>query len=716
MGSGAVGGNARDQGRLAAELVARFGGDLPAVRQTFGEHTPAVAAALATRQRQQLQDLGVNGGLAMAPGANGWTMIRPAGPDGFPEFRQFIASAQAAHGRDWQRKLGLILPPVDLDAGSPRELMAAGFSHKEARQIVAHRELTGAFDIIEFPFSHPRSRALDVVDARAFNAEHLAQGRTETADEPSRARGPERLAVDELGEAVDLSSLTFRRDRWEDEHGKPVTPKVARDADDLRKVELHQHFNGIVDSEALVDLLFPDAQDKHAATVAFLRKMYGQDADGMRSRDATVRSGPGADPAQATGHLGRLLENPDGLSDQALLRAILTANVEMPFDTAYTARGVMIDVLIGKADPETGERLDGGPDPAKAEVYLRHALRTLRADGIDYAEPQGKWEMFNIPRDRLVEIFADEGVQLRFLHHRISERDLAAETDPEDWEAYKGELREKLRGREDLLGVTDVEDLPSRVVNAGLDICGPEWKPFTDKGMDRFKAMYEVLAELATKDQPLVLRPHVGEGYTKTREERDQGVVEADSVDQIRQSRPGADDKTANIARHNLDMLLSALEQTGHDKTRNVIVRFGHVTHVSPEQLQKMARMGIIAEVNMTSNLVTGAAVQASDTESRLDRHPVLALMAGGVDVVLSTDGHDVMHTTLTKEFRVAENLLRDFASGGATVVIPGHPEPLDIAGLSELKGAAWVEENMSVDALHRNAQAYRARMNGGQA
>jgi len=172
----ALGDNDQDQVRLATSLVENFGGDLVAARRAFGDgDSPAVLAALAAHQVASLQDLcGSGASLKTTSAGGGWTLVEPngAGPDGF---RQFMEAARVAHGKDWQRKLGIVLPPLDLDGASTSELVAAGFSREEAGQIIAHREQFGSFDLVEFPLTHPKSRVGEVIDLRSANSAHQAE-------------------------------------------------------------------------------------------------------------------------------------------------------------------------------------------------------------------------------------------------------------------------------------------------------------------------------------------------------------------------------------------------------------------------------------------------------------------------------------------------------------------------------------------------------------
>jgi hypothetical protein len=115
----------------------------------------------------------------------------------------------------------------------------------------------------------------------------------------------------------------------------------------------------------------------------------------------------------------------------------------------------------------------------------------------------------------------------------------------------------------------------------------------------------------------------------------------------------------------------------------DVIVRFGHATHTTPAQAARLAKLGVIAEVNLGSNRATGSVAknkpvpgepdvrinsdkssttyeQSSASEPPLDDHSLPTLIFNDVSVVLSTDGHDVMNTTLGDEFKLAQQVLKE--------------------------------------------------------
>jgi hypothetical protein len=170
----------------------------------------------------------------------------------------------------------------------------------------------------------------------------------------------------------------------------------------------------------------------------------------------------------------------------------------------------------------------------------------------------------------------------------------------------------------------------------GIDIAAPESQPFTAAGMAWLSEQVQIAREVAiAKGEPIVVRPHVGEGYYD----------------------PHATKDHVKVARHNLEMVIVALESARYRAGDGVIVRFGHATHADAGQLARIAALGVIVEANVGSNLVTSSIVRAED-------HPLLANMYFGVSTVLATDGQGVMETTLPIEYQRAAALIEQFRGG----------------------------------------------------
>lgn len=261
-----------------------------------------------------------------------------------------------------------------------------------------------------------------------------------------------------------------------------------------------------------------------------------------------------------------------------------------------------------------------------------------------------------------------------------------------------------------------IKQLAKRGDVAGMDVAGIEHFQFDARGRQRFQQVFGHLLSLARgRGTPVVFRPHVGEGGI------DVVPGKPFAVDANRQQTASGELSHVARARDNLEQLLLALEGVAvhFDGTLppEVIVRFGHATHATPGQAARMKRLGVIVEVNLTSNRVTGALPVDAPAQGALDRvrdadselprpgyvppatrpftfedHSLATLLFNEVEVVLSTDGHEVMNTTLRREFLRALDVTtrvragRDLvkidaeqaramnAAGGAAVVPEGAP------------------------------------------
>jgi adenosine deaminase len=177
----------------------------------------------------------------------------------------------------------------------------------------------------------------------------------------------------------------------------------------------------------------------------------------------------------------------------------------------------------------------------------------------------------------------------------------------------------------------------------GVDVAGPEAGAFTPEGMKRFAEVYDLVAEAAKlRKRPMVLRPHVGEGYNEG----------------------GETAEHKKVAQHNLATMLKFLQDRGYSPSKDkVIIRFGHATHAAPDQIRVMHDLGIIVEANIGSNLATESIATITD-------HPLLYNLYYGTKTILSTDAQGVMRTTMTKEFALADEIISNFKAGNATLDI----------------------------------------------
>ncbi len=261
--------------------------------------------------------------------------------------------------------------------------------------------------------------------------------------------------------------------------------------------------------------------------------------------------------------------------------------------------------------------------------------------------------------------------------------------------------------------------LANRSDIAGMDVAGAEHFAFNEQGQQRFAQLFVSLAALAqARKQPVVFRPHVGEGGI------DVTTGNNFSTDANRQVKNSGDFTHVERAKENIGQLLSSLENVaknfGGTLPPDVSVRFGHATHATPEQIARMKALGVIVEVNLTSNQATGSlagekpAPGQKDAErpkrtgstgddrsgnAMLEQHALGSMVFHDIDVMLSTDGHDVMDTHLAKEYAKAKQVLEDIHDNlldvritveqaramnqaGGKVVIPVDAQPNDIVSI----------------------------------
>src|SRR5699024_7248709 len=164
-----------------------------------------------------------------------------------------------------------------------------------------------------------------------------------------------------------------------------------------------------------------------------------------------------------------------------------------------------------------------------------------------------------------------------------------------------------------------------------------------------------------------------------------------------------ADNVIANseVAHDNISMLLAAIAEiraTHPDLDRYVVIRLGHVTHADLQQAKEMARLRVEADVNLDSNLSTGAwgfadmpqrkniakrvaaaaadpatnfelnsltdflmpdAADADTVAGVLGTHPLKYLLLANVRVMLGTVGAGIEHSSMPREYALADSLIR---------------------------------------------------------
>jgi hypothetical protein len=315
------------------------------------------------------------------------------------------------------------------------------------------------------------------------------------------------------------------------------------------------------------------------------------------------------------------------------LGKILAASDETPFNESYDLRDELVKRFI---DP-------GG---RAYRSYARGAMKQLAKDGVSYSEqsvsPKKLDERF--PEEAMAQARKElqaEGIDtdVRFLA-MMPTKLFGARAGGKDFHAFMDTMK-KVLARGDVIGI---------------DVAGPEVHLFTAEGRARFRDVYEAISAAAkARDRALVFRPHVGEGFAARDEQR----------------HVTGDHAHEKLARQNIEALIETLEGIGYNAEKaqsdGVIVRFGHQAHATPEQIQRMAKMGVIAEANLGSNMETHSI-------SKLEEHPLLYQLYYQQRTVLSTDGQGVMNTSMKDQVKDARQLIERFKAGEFPLVLDGQP------------------------------------------
>jgi len=431
-------------------------------------------------------------------------------------------------------------------------------------------------------------------------------------------------------------------------------------------------------------------------------------------------------------------------------KTALTATDDTDFNSAYEIRDQLIKDTFG--NPATGT--------SGYEDFARVTVRELIRDGLIYNEQSNSLKKLNEKftkalMDKVIwdvaadmvkkgEITEQQALQLRnltmiltgfFGPEETRADELKNETPDEkkkreesfddiSWHGGTRENGQKVEGaleqlRKQLLERSDI---------VGIDIAGPETARFDAAGKKRFQELYMMLLEVSAKrGRPVTLRPHVGEGFTDTHTNKEFNKHEG--------KKNEGESSHYDRARSNLELMLDAIEGLGkHYDPTKVPVRFGHSTHATPEVAARMAKLGIIAEVNLKSNVATAAIDQTNKTTGKpsetelYDDHSLLTLLFYGVQTILSTDAHSVMGTDMAAEYGRARDIIDDFLHGKMTVrvdpkvakgrgkeIVLGKGTPTEVKVVELSKGDLSGEElkrfTQAYEKLHKDATDFRDDM-----
>ncbi len=126
------------------------------------------------------------------------------------------------------------------------------------------------------------------------------------------------------------------------------------------------------------------------------------------------------------------------------------------------------------------------------------------------------------------------------------------------------------------------------------------------------------------------------------------------------ESRAGPEqfrDVYEHAAQHGLRLTVHAGETMGAESVWGALRelkadRIGHGLHAvdDPELVSYLAEKQVPVEVCITSNVTTGCC-------TAVEQHPVRKLFDAGVQVTLNTDDPDMFHTSLLREYRIAQQV-----------------------------------------------------------
>ncbi|MEZ4403201.1 MAG: DUF4157 domain-containing protein [Kofleriaceae bacterium] len=467
-------------------------------------------------------------------------------------------------------------------------------------------------------------------------------------------------------------------------------------------IEVHTHWMGIVDVEVFRAKAAIAAKGKDDGSwvplleqIAALDMAHGEAPDGTitkrsaagdaisiarRARDqARTLLEQGSDPELGSAGGGSFSRAAELVAEEAARHALVTTP-ETDFNSSYEIRDELVKHTFAR-----GPRPPAGDKGAAADFenrgydeYTREALLALAADGVGYTEPSNsaKKMQTRFGEDRVNRIIGEligEGrlqpgqVDLRFLTMVTTNQFGGRPPDapavavgappPGSWEATRAQM---------------VDQLKQKYVG-GIDIAGQEFFWFdADVGGPRLRQLYgDLVAAAKARGERLVLRPHVGEGAVDTAEGKPYGR------DDHRHRDPDGGLPHYQRARHNLDAILTTLEGLRADGLFDatlVEVRFGHATHTTPAQAVRMKALGITAEVNLGSNVVTGAVDQTAGADGKpqpteqFDDHALPTLLYYDARTILSTDAHSVMSTSMREEYQRAQRLIEQVLSGARRI------------------------------------------------
>lgn len=595
-----------------------------------------------------------------------------------------------------------------------------------------------------------------VAELRVLRDRHADQ---QAGGEAGRARA-EQLAA-EIGKLEARLGLDGTDERAQSRR-QVVETKIAMQGDATRRarraaelgahsrIELHSHMMGVVHAEVfrqraatagggkdtgswvpllerIASLDGGEFRHEHGEGGAITKRAPAGDAREIarlaraQIRDLEARANaPDVSPADAAAYR----RGAEAIAEEAV-GVSLAASPETDFNSAYSIRDQLVKDTFGGASKQ-GEK----PEDAKQRAYddyIREAVLQLARDNVGYSEQSVGVNKADgvLSGQRVRKVIADlvaegkiapgqvEILILGMLHTaQFGNRDPKlppVENPPrssEALEAAHGKTRKQM----------DQGD------SIGQDIGAPETVHFDSVGRQAFQKIYLAnVADARRSRTPKVLRPHVGEGSVDTE------AGKPFHTDKDRAIGPDGQPSHYERSRDNIEQLIGALEElrvAGQLAPADVIIRFGHVTHATPEQAQRLRDLGVVAEVNLGSNVATGSISQTKGAHGeraateQLDGHSFATLLYYDVTIAISTDGGAVMNTSLANEYARARQIIEDVIDGATPVRIrvedargrgrevPGKPGERELT-IDELTPAERSKFTHGYEKLFEDAKRY---------
>jgi hypothetical protein len=182
----------------------------------------------------------------------------------------------------------------------------------------------------------------------------------------------------------------------------------------------------------------------------------------------------------------------------------------------------------------------------------------------------------------------------------------------------------------------------------------------------------------------------------------------------------GYQDQTTGVdhsgtGQKNVGTLLTKLEDMNAkgQLSDGVVLRLGHLTHASDDQLQRVAALQtdlrlkgveLFTEANLTSNEKTGTVAGPRERNQVL-----LKQLYHGVTPTINTDGGGVMGTTLSKEYGIAEKAISDFKSNQVPIEIVGANGQAEQKFFNDLSPEQ--KKNFNMERIHGESERYRSNV-----